>query len=1335
MVVIETPAYFRHRARSAAWFLVGALSLCGVAAAQAPPPVTTGSVIPLPHNEFNQIYKVLYYQGNILMLDTAQSVLYQMSPGSTTFTAIATGPTESNLAGPPASVGTYWNMDMAIDNEGTLYIDERYGTSTSNGLFWRVPYNSQTGSWSWNANDGWGGNIQLNGSSLLSAGSDCLAFLDSGKGDGSGTLYWMTEGSPVTIYEMPVGAGGSLSSSVPTPIVTGLIADQGEMTVDAAGNIYFVEGGTSDADRGNGVYFIPNGNTNITASGSASVESVLTSDFGMILPTSYYSASPTNKFDGVALDPAGNLYLSSESDGYGGTFNGEIMVPNICGSQANISSSGCFNWSGASYVSPVGSNHSVTVDPRGYLWIPSYGAWSFTGSAPYGGGENTTTDVCTGGACNFVLWAMGSDNLGASPVGTTTTTAGTVFVNFNDSETLGSIGFSQPGSSSDFAITTTNPYPDSTATTPTAPCVAATTPPTEYALQTTCPVWVTMTPQTVGPISGQLVMTDSSGNLISSTYLKGVGEGPLASLLGIPQQTAIASGLQTPAQVAVDTLGNVYVADSGLGEVLEYQAGSTTGKKIYGPGHPTGVAVDGSGDVYIGDSGSIYELPFVNGALGAQSTLVTSNASSGLPLGNTLNLAVDGSGDVYAADPDDKQVVEIENPQAAVSQASYSVVGTGFNQPTAVAVDNYGDLFVADTTTSGTSTLYEITVWGLQTPIDKTLSSPVTGLTVEPSGSVLVTQQGQTPGVWRIPSLAGSFTVNDVVQVDSVLTAPTSVAIDNQGNLYVTDMTGGTPNLFQLSINGAYDFGEVGVLVPQEEDVSVYNLGNEPLAFTASPTFAGTDSGDFSLTQPSLSECDTSGTTKTESGASCAFGVVITAQSQGARAGSMSVTSSATNGSLTASFTATASYTLEPTSVGITLNPTTATFPGSTTATVTVTPAPLAGSSPNTNVPSGTVTVTLTSTVQGSNQPPIVFTGQATGTDTSTTATIQLTNLPGGPYKVKAAFGGNSNFATGTQTTTLVVAPAPPAVTVPEPQTTIGGAVTLANGVYYVLTKSDTTLTATVQSPLGTPTGTVTFMNNGQVADPTQENQPLDANGQVVFNLENLAAGSYSLTAVYSGDTNFASYASAPVAFQIIPMSVLITANPASVTTPAGTPVSSTLTLESLVGFANTGVNITCNTATVPSYAECTFNNPTPAVCSPPGTTAAPCSGTTTTVLTLSTNIPTNIPSSSGNLPAQPSPFALAGVFGLGLLGLGLRKRRLISRGLFNVVCLTLLLSGAVVGFTGCTNSGYTHTPPAPHYVTPAGAYKISIVVTDEASGQQYSLPFALPVTITSASQ
>jgi hypothetical protein len=120
-------------------------------------------------------------------------------------------------------------------------------------------------------------------------------------------------------------------------------------------------------------------------------------------------------------------------------------------------------------------------------------------------------------------------------------------------------------------------------------------------------------------------------------------------------------------------------------------------------------------------------------------------------------------------------------------------------------------------------------------------------------------------------------------------------------------------------------------------------------------------------------------------------------------------------------------------------------------------------------------------------------------------------------------------------------------------------------------------------------------------------------------------------------------------------------------------------------------------------------------------------------VLTLSTNIPVNIPATARNVPmgrSHTSPFALAGVFGLGLLGLALRRRAIFNRYLLNLVCFVLLFAGAMMGITSCTNSGYTHTPQVPVYTTPSGTYKITIQVTNTATGVVESLPFTLGVTI-----
>jgi len=121
-------------------------------------------------------------------------------------------------------------------------------------------------------------------------------------------------------------------------------------------------------------------------------------------------------------------------------------------------------------------------------------------------------------------------------------------------------------------------------------------------------------------------------------------------------------------------------------------------------------------------------------------------------------------------------------------------------------------------------------------------------------------------------------------------------------------------------------------------------------------------------------------------------------------------------------------------------------------------------------------------------------------------------------------------------------------------------------------------------------------------------------------------------------------------------------------------------------------------------------------------------------VLTISSNIPVNLPpATAANVRVHgsgTSPLIPAGLFGFGLFGLALRRRAIFNRKLLNGASLGLLLMGVVMGFGGCTNNSYTKTPLAQKYTTPSGTYKVSILVTNSASGVTESLPFTLGVTI-----
>jgi hypothetical protein len=239
----------------------------------------------------------------------------------------------------------------------------------------------------------------------------------------------------------------------------------------------------------------------------------------------------------------------------------------------------------------------------------------------------------------------------------------------------------------------------------------------------------------------------------------------------------------------------------------------------------------------------------------------------------------------------------------------------------------------------------------------------------------------------------------------------------------------------------------------------------------------------------------------------------------------------------------------------------------------------------------------------------------------------------------------------------------------------------------------------------------------------------LGANGTATFNTSNLAVGTYNLTAAYAGDLNFAAVMSSVITIQVINPSALITANPPSVTTPAGTPVTTALTITPLEGYSpQMGVQMYCEVQpvdTVPPDAECTFDVPLVMFSSTVGAPPTP----QITHVTISSNIPVN----ESSIRMENSPILFAGIFGLGLAGLALRRKTKFNRTPLTLICVLLLFTGTLVGFTGCTNSGYTTTPPAPHVTTPAGTYNVSIYTLDLGTNKISSLPFTLSVTITAA--
>jgi hypothetical protein len=1282
--------------------------------------------------------------GTVLFIDYAISELYQWTPG----TAAPVVVTESDPGGANSTGGSLdaaWNNSgMAIDKWDNLYVTDRFGGN--NVRFLRAPYNKTSGTWTFTSgvfststpqNSNWFTDFAVPGNS--GSGTQDIAIAPDPCNAGAETMY-VSDASAGNIVKFTLNEDGSHGTVV--ALATKLLKDVSMLAVDHAGNIYFIEDAYSaPSTRVNGVRIIPACHAAYVGDATGSMEKKL---------ATVDDLSEGQSWKGVAVDAAGNLYLSSSDDvdqgnTYGGISDMVLMVPN-----EGTPTVPNLVWADRVIVAPVGAGFSVLPDSRGFLWIPVNSSVNW---APEGYLAPTTCGCfsSTGKACtsaitgnynscvqkSVVLWAPGTLNAGSSPVATAGTPA-TVFFSFSQPVTPGSFAFTNSSNANFITQNVNNPWTvdPNAKVSGLPPCAEGTSyGPAVVPTGTSgfiaggqknnwCMLNLELNASKAGAVSGELQVLDAKNNVIagSNTIVTGIGEGANVSMMANAVVESVATGLQAPQQVAADALGNSYVADSTLKFVKQFSTGSTSASGVgigTGLSAPTGVAVDGVGDVYIGDKGTVYEIPFVNGALATSQQVALATG-----LGSQLNLAVDGGGHVFVADQANKQVVLIANPSADLMlQTEYNSPTTAavaptyvntsnganvtFTGPTAIATDNSGNAYVADG-----GSIWQLTPMFGASQIISNLSATVTGLAVDPSGSLWL---AESSGLMWVPydSSTGVYDVNNEATVASGLTtAPYSVALDGTENAYVTYGSGSAAGLTRVTTNGTLALGTVTPFVESYLGEQLFNLGNESLTLgtLSSDVFTGTNASDYSLVdQNDTPACDPS--SPTAAGQSCYLDVDLTASTAGASSSTLTVVSNAVNApNATITSTADAEVDNRPaTTTTVTVNETASVYPGNATITVVV------GATSGT--PDGTVTLGIT----GLPRQTLTLSGG--------TASYTTPSLNGGKYRVSAAYpGSGTSFGASGQSTSFTVATYTPTLTVGTP---VGSSTTETDwqGNHFVGVGTSNTITVTVAATgVGTPTGTVRFLQNGIPLDSTQDPVRLNGNGQAVFNTDNQIIGTYKLTAVYSGDTNFsAATPTTPLTFYVIKSSIQVSSTPTSLTLTAGTPVEATLTLKPLVGFASKTTTVECVAATMPEYSECTFTTPTNIYI---GQTSGDKTAPTSVVVTISTNVPVNVTTSS-TLATRPMRWSLAGLFGFGMLGLLIGRKR--WNRYITMVFLGLMLAGGALSMTACTNAGYSTPPSAPKVKTPAGTYNVQIITIDEGTNEQTSLTspvFTLPVTV-----
>ncbi len=193
----------------------------------------------------------------------------------------------------------------------------------------------------------------------------------------------------------------------------------------------------------------------------------------------------------------------------------------------------------------------------------------------------------------------------------------------------------------------------------------------------------------------------------------------------------------------------------------------------------------------------------------------------------------------------------------------------------------------------------------------------------------------------------------------------------------------------------------------------------------------------------------------------------------------------------------------------------------------------------------GTPTGTVTFTIDGHAEPPSAL-SVVNGVDE---ASFSTASLAVGAHTIDAAYSGDDSLAPSTATPPLTETINAPALRATSTQITASAnPLTLGQGVVFTATVGPATGT-------GTPTGTVAFTINGQAGSPVPLTE-VNGQDQATFTMPALAAGRYTITAAYSGDSVFGPSTSSPAAQVVNPSATTPSSSgpapaPSSATAPA----------------------------------------------------------------------------------------------------------------------------------------------------------------------------------------
>lgn len=826
---------------------------------------------------------------------------------------------------------------------------------------------------------------------------------------------------------------------------------------------------------------------------------------------------------------------------------------------------------------------------------------------------------------------------------------------------------------------------------------------------------------------GNLYIADTGNNVIRKVTPSGkiqlVAGGATSVCAAVGQYTAGATDavgdgclatqatLSAPSGLAVDSVGNLYIADTGnnliremnkFGYIISFAGGGTV----------CSAAVDSNGDgcpaadtLFSAPAGLAYDRVGQN--------LIVADSGNSIVRKIYLATTFTDTAGVASNIQDNPVTLVAGNGQAGASVDANSVAALSqLSHPTGVAVGPAGTVYIADT---GNDAVRMVTTNGVISTIGGILGASGTGTV---PGSAIVTQ----------------------------FNAPAAIAVIPGGTLYIAD-SGNNRLLTDVRSAISYNFGRVndGTSSPAQNFTET-NVGTA--AATLPSTLFVQSPSDPQMTLVAAANSNGS-IAACASGAAFASGAICNLQGQFTPTDLNQHTDAYTEAATGISATAPVP-TITLIGQGATLTPTTgvvtqttpatgnASFGGPLTLTATITP-----SSCNTFAPACYPTGTVTFIVDGTASAPITLTGATS----SSSASYSVTGLSVGQHTVSCQYSGDDYYAASVCSGSAI---------------TIAAAATNA-----VLTATNNnqpqftpvTLSATItSSTVGIPTGSVSFYAGSTLLGSSNLNASgvatfllsagQDADGNPLASNNTLLPGTYSLTCKYSGSANYAASACPSISFTVTASPQTLTLTPRGCISSAlyspgtftaalaascpnaiftnGVPTvataqGSTTDATIFITASNTvSGTLTFSCSGLPTSSVCTFaptSIPIAASSTYPLPTSIDVTLWTDIVPGTVPNVTTTAARKAGGVSRSMMigwPLTFIGLFTM----LGLRRRKLRA---LSLLAALVLMAGTAMTLTACAGPG-SYTPS----LTPAGTYPVTVTVTNGTVSAQTVVDFTV---------